>query len=53
VSGDQVAARANQRNPYASRDPYSTGALGSSKKSVSRWFRGNSKVNEEDEFEDH
>ena len=53
VSGDQVAARAGQRNPYASRDPNSTGALGSSKKSVSRWFRGNSKVNEEDEFEDH
>jgi len=53
VSGDQVAARAGQRNPYASRDPYSTGSLGSSKKSVSRWFKGNSKVNEEDEFEDH
>ena len=52
VSGDQVAARAGQRNPYASRDPYSTGSFGS-KKSVSRWFRGNSKVNEEDEFEDH
>jgi hypothetical protein len=52
VSGDQVAARANQRNPYASRDPYPTGSLGS-KKSVSRWFKGNSKVNEEDEFEDH
>jgi hypothetical protein len=52
VSGDQVAARAGQRNPYASRDPYSTGSL-SSKKSVSRWFKGNSKVNEEDEFEDH
>ena len=52
VSGEQVAARANQRNPYASRDPYSTGSLGA-KKSVSRWFGGNSKVNEEDEFEDH
>ncbi|MBT1510569.1 extensin family protein [Bradyrhizobium sp. SRL28] len=52
VSGDQVAARAGQRNPYASRDSYSTGSLGS-KRSVSRWFRGNSKVNEEDEFEDH
>ena len=50
VSGEQVAARAGQRNPYASRD--STGSLGS-KKSVSRWFGGNSKVNEEDEFEDH
>ena len=52
VSGDQVAARAGQRSPNASRDPYSTGSLGS-KKSVSRWFNGNSKVNEEDEFEDH
>jgi hypothetical protein len=52
VSGEQVAARAGQRNPYGSRDPYSTGSLGA-KKSVSRWFKGNSKVNEEDEFEDH
>jgi hypothetical protein len=52
VSGEEIAARANQRNPYASRDPYSTGSFGS-KKSVSRWFKGNSKVNEEDEFEDH
>ncbi|WOH49499.1 extensin family protein [Bradyrhizobium sp. sBnM-33] len=53
VPGEQVAARAGQRNnPYASRDPYSTGSLGA-KKSISRWFRGNSKVNEEDEFEDH
>ena len=52
VSGEQVAARAGQRNPYGSRDSYSTGSLGA-KRSVSRWFRGNSKVNEEDEFEDH
>src|SRR5438445_665134 len=52
VSGEQVAARAGQRNPYGSRDSYSTGSLGA-KKSVSRWFSGNSKVNEEDEFEDH
>ena len=52
VSGEQVAARAGQRNPYASRDPYSTGSVGS-KKSVSRWFKGSSKVNEEEEFEDH
>jgi Extensin-like protein C-terminus len=51
VSGEQVAARA-QRNPYASRDPYPTGSLGA-KKSVSRWFGGRSKVNEEDEYEDH
>jgi hypothetical protein len=52
VPGDQVAARAGQRNPYASRDPSSTGSFGA-KKSVARWFKGNSKVNEEDEFEDH
>jgi hypothetical protein len=51
VSGDQVAARAGQRNP-AARDPYSTGSA--SQRSVSRWFAGkSSKVNEEDEFEDH
>src|SRR5947207_8366607 len=52
VPGEQVAARAGQRSPYASRDPYSTGSFGA-KKSISRWFGGNSKVNEEDEFEDH
>ena len=52
VSGEEVAARAGQRNAYASRDPYATGSLGG-RKAVSRWFRGNSKVNEEDEFEDH
>ena len=52
VSGEQVAARA-QRNPYGSRDPYSTGSL-ANKKSISRWFGGGrSKANEEDEFEDH
>ncbi len=52
VSGEQVAGRAGQRNPYASRDPYSTGSA--AQKSVSRWFAGkSSKVNEEDEFEDH
>ncbi len=51
VSGDQVAARAGQRNS-AARDPYSTGSA--SQRSVSRWFAGkSSKVNEEDEFEDH
>jgi hypothetical protein len=51
-SGEEIASRAGQRNAYASRDPHATGSFGS-KKSVSRWFRGNSKVNEEDEFEDH
>ena len=48
MSGEEIAARA-QRNPYASRDPYATGSLG---RKVSRWFKGSSKVNEEDEFED-
>jgi Extensin-like protein C-terminus len=52
ASGDEIAARAGQRNAYASRDSYATGSF-SGKKSLSRWFRGNSKVNEEDEFEDH
>jgi hypothetical protein len=52
VSGEQVAARAGQRNPHASRDPYSTGSVGA-RKSISRWFKGSSKVNGEDEFEDH
>ena len=52
ASGDEIASRAGQRNAYASRDSYATGSF-SGKKSVSRWFRGNSKVNEEDEFEDH
>jgi hypothetical protein len=51
ASGDAVAARAGQRNGYASRDPYSTGSSG--RKTVSRWFGGNNRVNEEDEFEDH
>ncbi|MFO1110351.1 MAG: extensin family protein [Bradyrhizobium sp.] len=48
VSGDQVAARAGSRNPYA-RDSWITGALGG-RKSVSS--RHKAKVNEEDEFED-
>ncbi len=52
VSGEQVAARAGQRNPYASRDPYSTSSLG--RNSISRWFSGrSSKVNDENEYEDH
>jgi hypothetical protein len=53
ASGDEIASRAGQRNPHASsRDPYATGSLGG-RKSVSRWYKGNSKVTEEDEFEDH
>ncbi|WP_454617486.1 extensin-like domain-containing protein [Bradyrhizobium cenepequi] len=49
VSGEQIAARANSRNPYASRDPYVTGSLGGKKSS---WFSRKPKVNEEDEFTD-
>jgi len=49
VSGDEVAARAGQRNPYASREPYVTGSLGG-KKALP--YRHRAKVNEEDEFED-
>jgi len=50
VSGDQVAARAGGRNSYAaSREPWATGSLGGR-----RPYRpSSSKVNEEDEFDDH
>ncbi len=52
ASGDEIAARAGQRNPYASsREPYVTGSLGG-RKSVSYRRNTADKVNEEDEFED-
>ncbi len=51
VSGEEVAARAGQRNPYASREPYVTGSLGGRKVLVHR-HKPNDKVDEEDEFED-
>jgi hypothetical protein len=51
VSGEEIAARAGQRNPYASREPYVTGSLGG-RKTLSHRHKGNDKVNEEDEFED-
>ena len=49
MSGEEVAARAQQRNPYASgsREPFSTGSIG---KPQAR--HKTAKVNEEDEFED-
>jgi hypothetical protein len=47
VSGEEVAARASQRNPYASREPLVTGSLGGGKAATHH-----PKVNEEDEFED-
>jgi hypothetical protein len=51
MSGDEVAARAGQRNPYASREPLVTGSLGGRQAVVHR-RKPNNKVNEEDEFED-
>ena len=51
VSGEEIAARAAQRNPYASREPFVTGSLGGSKVPSHR-HKASDKVNEEDEFED-
>jgi hypothetical protein len=51
VSGEEVAARAAQRNPYASREPFVTGALGG-RKAPSHPRKHGEKINEEDEFED-
>jgi extensin-like protein len=50
VSGEEVAARAVQRNPYASREQPVTGSLGTHKTASAR--KHGEKVNEEDEFED-
>ena len=51
VSGEEIAARAGHRNPYAAtREPFVTGSLGG-RKSVSH-RRKASGVNEEDEFMD-
>jgi hypothetical protein len=51
VSGEEVAARASQRNPYASREPFVTGSLGGHK-ALPQQHRPGNRVNEEDEFED-
>jgi len=51
VSGEEVAARAGQRNPYASREPFVTGSLGG-RKTPSHRHKANDRINEEDEFED-
>lgn len=50
VSGEEIAARAQRRNPYAAREPYVTGSLGG-RTSVAHRRKGE-RVNEEDEFED-
>jgi extensin-like protein len=49
VSGEEVAAHAMQRNPYASREQSVTGSLGAHKTAS---VHKHEKVNEEDEFED-
>ena len=49
VSGEEIAARAGQRSPYAAREV--TGSLGGSR-AMSQRHRQSGKVNEEDEFED-
>src|ERR1700704_249523 len=51
VSGEEIAARAGARNPYASREPYVTGSLGGRKVPAHR-HKPSAGVNEEDEFED-
>jgi hypothetical protein len=51
VSGEEIAARAGGRSPYAQREPYVTGSLGA-KKAPAHPHKANSKINEEDEFED-
>jgi hypothetical protein len=50
VSGEEVAARAMQHNPYASREQSVTGSLGGHK--PASVHKHDEKVNEEDEFED-
>jgi hypothetical protein len=51
-SGEEVAARAGQRNAYASsREAFVTGSLGG-RKALPHRHKQSDKVNEEDEFED-
>ena len=47
MSGEEIAARAGARNPYASREPNVTGSLGGQKIAA---HRHRAKVDEEDEF---
>ena len=51
LSGEEIAARAGQRNPSAARAPFVTGSLGGSRATPHR-PKSSGKVNEEDEFED-
>ena len=51
VSGEEIAARAGQRRPYASREPFVTGSLGN-RKAPPRRYKSSGAASEEDEFED-
>ena len=51
VSGEEVAARAAQRNPYAARELGVTGSLGP-RKAMAQRRKANERINEEDEFSD-
>ena len=51
MSGEEVAARASGRSPYASREPFVTGSLGG-KKTLAHRHKEKVGVDEEDEFED-
>jgi hypothetical protein len=50
LSGEEVAARAAARNPYASREPSVTGSLGG--QHLAHRKKASEKIYEEDEFED-
>jgi hypothetical protein len=51
VSGEEVAVRAQQRNPYAALAPNMTSALGGHKEAAHH-RKPSERINEEDEFED-
>ena len=51
MSGEEVAARAARRSPYASRDPFVTGSLSSTRGNSHR-RRQNAGVSAQDDFED-
>jgi len=51
ASGEEIAGRAGQRSPYASREPYVTGSLGG-RKTLTHRRKASEMVNEEDEFMD-
>jgi hypothetical protein len=50
LSGEEVAARAGGRSPYASREPSVTGSLGG--QHLAHRKKASEKINEDDEFED-